>query len=360
MKRIIEKIGRKALSVLVAAAMSGMCSCEKIFEYEGDCDPHWQIQFVFERNLQFTDAFAANVGSVRLDVFDAATGKLVLEQRESGEALATGHYVMPVTLDPGRYYFMAWCGMEGNRHFTVPDAADSTEREDLDCRLTALLTDSEGRSECHERLDAVFYGCNFGPDSTGVQITDEQGVHVVPIDLTKDTNEFDIILQHTAGVLNPEKFDITIVEPNARLGWDNSVPVQEDSVVYRPYAVFNGAVDDENPMRSVEPNFLVAQLSCSRLMDTHNPQLTITNKETGKVVFRLPIIKYIFLTDRHNNLRDAQNRLRKVTRQEYLDREDHWSMQFFLDENLSADGGWLATSIIINDWHVIENPNVSL
>ena len=131
MKRIIEKIGRKALSVLVAAAMSGLCSCEKIFEYEGDCDPHWQIQFVFERNLQFTDAFAANVGSVRLDVFDAATGKLVLEQRESGDALATGHYVMPVTLDPGRYYFVAWCGMATGTSPcpmlpTVPSAKTST------------------------------------------------------------------------------------------------------------------------------------------------------------------------------------------------------------------------------------------
>lgn len=68
-------------SVLALSAVC-LCSCEKIYDYEGDCDPHWQVKFVYDYNMKFADAFPGpmGVGSVRLYVFDAASGRLVLEK----------------------------------------------------------------------------------------------------------------------------------------------------------------------------------------------------------------------------------------------------------------------------------------
>jgi hypothetical protein len=40
--------------------------------------------------------------------------------------------------------------------------------------------------------------------------------------------------------------------------------------------------------------------------------------------------------------------------QEYLDRQDEYTMTFFLDE----DGDWLSASIIVNSWRVVLNNEI--
>ena len=77
-------------------------------------------------------------------------------------------------------------------------------------------------------------------------------------------------------------------------------------------------------------------------MAGESPVLHIKNRETGEDVFRIPVADYALLVKGHyrENMSD----------QEYLDRQDEYTMTFFLDE-----GEWVSSFIYINSWRVVLN-----
>ena len=68
--------------------------------------------------------------------------------------------------------------------------------------------------------------------------------------------------------------------------------------------------------------------------------MTIENKEGG-ITARVPLVDYALL------LKDGYGR--EMSAQDYLDRQDEYSLTFFLDER----DKWIATSIIINSWKIV-------
>lgn len=361
MKQFIGKIiGRAAGRLLAIALLAGLWSCEKIYDYEGDCDPHWQVKFIWDYNWNFADAFPGEmgVGSVHLYVFDAATHKLVLEKEDvSGPEGFGADYVMPIDLPAGQYDFVAWCGLADNNSFTGAGTAEAFDGSAEAWRLSSAATDG---SVADRRLGALYYGRHEGAENGPFEIYNEQGVHTVPVRLIKDTNEFTILLQHLSRTLNPEDFDIEIRDDNTALRWDNALVPDLRRYSYRPWRTFSGGAEVEGavPVPGREANYLVAKLSTSRLVlrddISKEARLVITNKLTGKEEFNIPLLRYLLLPEEHKERLDAHNRVHPVGDQEYLDRVDRWTMQFFLDDDLSADGGWYALDLHILSWHVIE------
>lgn len=73
-----------------------LASCDgMIYDEEGDCDPHYKVRFVYDRNLKYTDAFAAEVDEVTLYIVDT-DGNIVWQKHEAGDELKTGSYMMDV------------------------------------------------------------------------------------------------------------------------------------------------------------------------------------------------------------------------------------------------------------------------
>ena len=95
-----------------------LASCDgMIYDEEGDCDPHYKVRFVYDRNLKYTDAFAAEVDEVTLYIVDT-DGTIVWQKHEAGDELKTGSYLMDVEgLAPGTYSLIAWCGSGYNTDF---------------------------------------------------------------------------------------------------------------------------------------------------------------------------------------------------------------------------------------------------
>ncbi len=85
----------------------------------------------------------------------------------------------------------------------------------------------------------------------------------------------------------------------------------------------------------------IAELTIPRLVKGQKTQLTVTNKETGKPVFSIPLIDYALLVKGFYN--------RDMDDQEYLDRQDVYDMVFFLDKG----DRWLDAYIYINSWKVV-------
>jgi hypothetical protein len=346
------------LSKLCPLLLLVFLSCERIYEWEGDCDPHWKVKFVYDRNMKFTDAFpgAMGVGSVRLWVFDAATGEKVLEK--SARAGADGFakdYAMPVEeLRPGRYRFVAWCGTDGNGSFVpgvMPGMWDAT------ARAWSVAADVlSGSDKSVRRLKPIYYGVEE------FEITDEQGEHYVPISLTKDTNEINLTLQHRSRAISPADFDIAITDDNGTLLWDNT-PVGEPCS-YHPWHYEAGVVetaeaaDDETEAGG--DTWLSCDISFPRMLlgAGAGTRLSIKERQDGRVVFDFNLVKYLLLPGFHKHLLDAHNNTVSISDQDYLDREDTWQMYFFLDD--SDKGGWFAFEIHILGWVIKDEGEIGL
>ena len=346
--KFIKRLSRRVARAMVFVMAIGCWACGSVFDDEGDCDPRYYVRFVYDMNMLYADAFATQVGSVDLYVFNTETGE-VRHFSDQGEALASGSYRMPLNLAPGKYEFVAWCGLADNDNdFTVPQSA--TAPEGLTCTMARSYDGAVAYSG--RDLHAVFHG------SLTAELPNAEGEHVYTVKLTKDTNNINLSLNHRAGALDPSRFEVTMTDDNGLMAYDNSL-LTDEPIEYRPWDLRSGtlkeaedtdtradAADDEG----TEGGFLIAELSTARLMANHNSRITITDKETGKVVFSIPFIQWAL------TLRSGK--YHNMGEQEYLDREDDYNLMVFLDDDNKE--GWLAVAIYINGWHIIKNGDVEL
>ena len=153
--RITRRLKKYVAQAMMLAAALCFSACGSVFDDEGDCDPRYFMRFVYDMNMLRADAFATQVSSVDLYVYDAESGAYVTHISDKGEALASGFYRMPLNLTPGKYNFIAWCGLaDNNEDFTVSQSAASPE--DLKC-VMARSRDEKG-AYSSRNLHAVFHG----------------------------------------------------------------------------------------------------------------------------------------------------------------------------------------------------------
>ncbi len=342
---ITAHISKLKMLVATFAMASVITSCDSvIYDGEGDCSVKYRIEFEYERNMEFADAFASKVNSVALYVFDKS-GVLVHQALESGAALAADDYAMMLELAPGQYDLLAWCGVDGNS-FSVPTATvGQTTLEQMKCTM-ARKSAATG-AYVDEDLDALFHGMKR------INYTEEAGVHTEVLSLTKNTNNFRIILQQTWSEGNTpsnvdiENFEFSIVDNNGKMDYDNSL-MADEQITYRPWDITTGYVDVDADISSTRANQVavaVAELTTARLMTNNEPILVVKNKATGEKVLSVPVVDYALLVKGNYN--------RQMDDQEYLDRQDEYNMTFFIH-----NGQWLSSSIIINSWRVVLNNQI--
>lgn len=127
------------------------------------------------------------------------------------------------------------------------------------------------------------------------------------------------------------------------LNWDGSLR-QAGAITYRPYnmgmEVYEGAAGDPSPIDKA----LTFDLCSSRLFypqpEGQDARLIITDKRNGSVVFNhsLPWLLSLY---------GGSEKLEKWSTQEYLDRQDHYTLMFFFDANYN-----FYARIKVNDWVV--------
>lgn len=78
-----------------------VASCDSFNEDLPEC--RLSVKFKYDYNMEFADAFHAQVDKVELYVFDK-NGKYLFKQAEEGSALSTGNYLMEVELPVGQYH----------------------------------------------------------------------------------------------------------------------------------------------------------------------------------------------------------------------------------------------------------------
>lgn len=335
-KMKIDRIYRFFAAVLAAVAL---CSCDGfIYEEQGDCDPYYKVRFHFDRNLKFTDAFHAEVGAVTLYLVDEATGRIVWSKHEAGDAVRSQDYLMDVPVAPGRYHLVAWCGEGVGEDFEV---ASTDRHEGLVCSLVhdSFARGADGDYHVTRHLKGLYHGTTLSQE-----FPDEEGVHIYDVSLTKDTNEVNVVLQQlSGGPVDKNKFSFYITDANHVLDHTNAIAVPDgETITYHAHYTSGGSADIEVPEQGVTSlGACVAGLSVSRLVKGQPCWLCVENNETGKLVFRVPLIDYALLVKGYE--------AKDLDDQEYLDRQDKYDMVFFLDEGYR----WMNAYIYINTWKIV-------
>ena len=298
---------------------------------EGACKV--SVRFKYDYNMKFADAFANEVHSVSVFVFDPATGRLVARASDSGNHLAGDYYLSIPDLPAGRYDLVAWCGLEGSG-FTV---SDPKTKDELFCIMNTVTR----AASCSDKdPGALYYGY---AGNVHLDILPQGAANTVVLDLIKNTNSIKVVLQalNSSSPLLPDEYDFVISDDNAVLDWKNEAsPAAE--VDYYPWDKRQGSVkyDDNDTYLTAA----VAEFTTSRLFKKNEDKvmLAVVDKTTGQKVINIPMVDY-FLMVKGNYNRDMAD-------QEFLDRQDDYQITFFLDNTR----GWsIASGIFINGWHVV-------
>ena len=329
------------LALSMVAAMLAASSCENglIFDGEGDCGVYYRIRFKYDYNIKFADAFANEVNSVALYVFDE--NDVLVEEIATAdkEALSSGTFEIPLELDPGKYTLMAWGGLMDEESFDLlaDTHVGSTKLQELQVKMHRQY-DGNGNAIVSEDLLPLFHG------TLPLTVTDKPGTYTQTMSLMKNTNVIRILLHEMSGhEVDADKFIFEINDDNGLYDWDNTL-LDDEMITYSAWHQSTGSanVEDSDVKAVTSVNVALAELTIGRMRAGASPVLHIRNRETGEDVFRIPVADYALLVK--GNYRQGMGD------QEYLDRQDEYTMTFFLDE-----GEWVSSVIYINSWRVVLN-----
>ncbi len=337
----VHMIRKIFLALSMVAAMLAGSSCENglIFEGEGDCGVYYRIRFKYDYNIKFADAFANEVNSVALYVFDE--NDILVEEiaATDKEALSSGTFEIPLELEPGNYTLMAWGGLMNEESFDMLAQTETgrTKLQELQVRMHRQH-DENGRAKVSEDLLPLFHG------TLPLEVTAVPGTYTETMSLMKNTNVIRILLHEMSGhEIDADKFIFEINDDNGLYDWDNTL-LEDEMITYSAWHQQTGTADvEDSDVKAVTSvSVALAELTIGRMRAGSSPVLHIRNRETGEDVFRIPVADYALLV--------KGNYRKNMGDQEYLDRQDEYTMTFFLDE-----GEWVSSVIYINSWRVVLN-----
>lgn len=325
-KNTITAVVAKGLCLL--AAIVAIISCDSIFTDRSDCPSGLDLYFRYDYNMSFVNTLHKKNDCLTVCVYDSE-GYLVTTRTESGKALADEGYHMQFDIPEGNYNIIAYGGMacEKSSFRFGKSSVRSTSDKISDIMVEINHTDMTSNRQLHNH----FHGLkNVVVDEEFVQDT---------LYMMKNTNNIRIILQQVQGnPLTSSDFTFTLTDDNSLMDYTNKV-VPNGKITYSPWTCGEqviGSVEEGDTPTSVA----FAEFSTARIIANSGSRLTIIHNESGKEVLSIPLDKYLLLL--------RSELYADMHAQEYLDREDEWSMVFFLDSGLR----WINTHIVINDWTV--------
>ncbi len=311
----------------MASVLTGGCIREDFAE----CKDTYDLRLVFDRNMLYTDAFASQVRSVDVKVFDSSTGREVYSYADSGAALESADYRVALPIPPGTYDILCWAGMaEGDSFGYALPAADMLQQHNV-----ALNTEN---GVSGHRLNNLYHGLSRGVTFVSGNSLGHDQNQTTTVYLTKNTNRVCVMLHNLDGTeLDESGFTFSITSGNALMNFDNTLD-PAGRVTYRPWHVTPIMLETETKSEPVQ-SALAAEISMARLVPDGNSRLDVYRTADGERIISVPLERNLLLYkgEYHSMMSD----------EEYLDRQDDYTITFILDRNNNWDR---AAMIYINNW----------
>lgn len=299
-------------------------SCTWVKDDTDDCPDGFWLQLRYTYNMLDVDAAEKYVTDAYVYVYDA-NGKYITRIYASQAMLAAnGHRVRVEDLPEGDYQFMVWSGA-GNSAYAV-----SGDTQDIsNFRLSLSGTGSTLQQE----LPLLFYGFK-----STVHYDDEYAVYNV--EMTKDTNLLTcmIVVAGDTATANTDELSIKVVAANATMDGLNQLTGTQKTT-YRPYSEDTVTVND--PDFGVLPGRKMG-ISTMRLTTGDDCRIIIEKKSTEQEVVNISFTEYIAKIGSYYTSIG-----RPLTVQEYMDRQDFYTVVFYLSDDLDR-----LLKLQVNNWRV--------
>lgn len=321
-KRLYNIRSKISNALLLFILIGTFSACSFMEDERTDCPEECHIRFKYDYNMKFADAFSNEVKQVTVYIFDE-NDRFVKMQTDQGDALKENNYFLKLGVSRGKYHIVAWAGLDGESFTANSLITGKSTLSDL--RVALKKINNESKNDLHP----LWHG-----EIKEITVTGVYQEEVVS--LVKDTHYVSIVLQQINGTaVSDTAFHFEITDDNSLINYDNNI-IPNGDLTYRPYVTKQNSVGDVQPVTTA-----YAGIHTSRLMTDSKSRLRITKVQNGDVVVDIPLTAYLMLTE-------MEGHQGEMTAQEYLDRQDEYSLVFFLDDNLS----WFKTQIIINGWTV--------
>ncbi len=315
----------RALKLLLSALLCmAMTACTWVKDDNDDCPYGFWLNLHYTYNILDVEAAQRHVADAYVYIYDTE-GNFVKRLYITQEALTAGNYRIRVEgLPEGNYQFVVWSGI-GNSPYAV--AGDTQTRDDFRLSLASPA------ATCSAQLPPVFYG-----SLPAVHYDDSYATY--DIQLTKITNQLACLVVPVTdnSTMNPDDYTLKVVTANGTVDAYCRLAT-ETATTYEPFSMNHVTFDDADygTLHGLQFNIMTM-----RLMEDTDCRIILEKKSTAEIVFNISLPEYIaMIGSLYTNLGEP------LSVQEYLDRQDFYTIIFYLSSDLDQ-----LIQMQVNSWRL--------
>ena len=303
-----------------------MTSCSWVKDDNEGCPYGFWLKLHYTYNILDVEAAPRHVKDAYVYVYDTA-GNFVKRFYATPETLTADNYLVRVDgLPEGDYQFVVWSGI-GNSQYAVSGDTQTID----DFRLSRAGTEAVFAGE----LPDLYYGL-----LPAVHYNDSYVVH--DVELVKNTNQLACLVvpvtEQEQEELNANDYAMKVVAANGTMDAYNRL-VSDTPITYESFATSSVSFEDSEygSLHGLQFNIMTL-----RLMNDSDARIILEKKSTGEQVFNISFPECIGMVGSlYTNLG------RQLTVQEYLDRQDFYTIVFYLSGDLNQ-----LIQLQVNSWRL--------
>ena len=309
-----------------------MVSCTWVKDDIDDCPYGFWLKLHYTYNILDVDAAPRYLMDAYVYVYDA-DGIFIKRIYVNRDELTANDYRVRIEgLPEGNYQFVVWSGM-GNSQYAVSGDTQTIK----DFRLTLIgAVDSYSRTLpalYHGYLQAVHYDDSYAQ---------------YDVELMKNTNQLACLVVTVSDEIKMTHDDyiLKVIANNGTLDAYNNL-VASANITYEPFdkdsVIFHDA--DYGQLHGIKFNIMTL-----RLMNNDGCRIILQNKKTNQTIFNISFAEYIGMIGAlYTNIG------RQIPVQEYLDRQDFYTIVFYLSGDLDR-----LIQLQVNSWRLRVNNHIKL
>ena len=301
-----------------------LTACTWVKDDVDDCPEGFWLNLHYTYNILDVEAVQEYVNEVAVYIYDTEGNYVSRIDVPSATLAAHGHRVRVEGLPEGDYRFVVWSGTANSQY------AVSGDRGAMEAFRLSLSNTGETVSS---QLPDLYYGY-----LENVHFSDAYASHDVY--MMKDNNHLACLVVTTSDdtAVELDDFNMKITSANGVMDVMNQ-PVGDRTVVYEPFERSNVTVNDAE---YGQLNGVAFNIMTLRMMEDLDCRLILQKKDTGEKVFDISFPEYVGMIGTYYT-----NLGRPLTVQEYLDRQDFYTIVFFLSEDFSQ-----LVRLEVNSWRL--------
>ena len=309
---------------LTIVCILAMTSCTWVKDDTDDCPYGFWLRLHYTYNILDVDAASKYVQDAYVYVYDADGNYVKRIYATQNDLMVNDYRVRVEGLPEDDYQFVVWSGI-GNNQYAV--AGDTQMMDDFRLSLVGTETRYSGK------LPALYYGYQ-----KTVHYDDSYALY--DVELIKNTNQLSCLVVSVSDqeVLDANDYNMKVVVANSAMDAYNRL-ISKSETIYEPFEQGYVTIDDPDYGELSGIKFNIMTL---RLMSNSDSRLILEKKSTGQTLFNISFPEYIGMI---GSLYTAIGRL--LTVQEYLDRQDFYTIVFFLSGDLDQ-----LIQLQVNSWRL--------